>query len=77
MLIAKKVLYMIENYFSFIKNLNSIHFFPNDKKIVINKDFKQITQKLKANLNYLKFLGQRLFIGDNRTFAREFYKIFN
>jgi len=77
MLIAKKVLYIIENYFSFIKNLNSIHFFPNDKKIVINKDFKQITQKLKANLNYLKFLGQRLFIGDNRTFVREFYKIFN
>ena len=71
--LAKKLIFIIDNFLSFIHDLNSIHYFPKDKISIVNKDFKQISSKINGNLKFLKFLGKYLADGGVRTYSKKFF----
>ena len=75
MLFAQKVIYFIENFKSFGKDLKIKQTYANDSKKIIDEEYSIINKKLKKNLKYFNFLGKRLADGDMYTYAKNFYAL--
>lgn len=74
-LLAKKVIYLIENFKSFGKDLKVSQTYPNDSKKKIDEEFLIISNNLNKNLKYFNFLGERLANGDEYTYSKDFYSL--
>ena len=71
--LAKKTIYMIENYKSFGNDLNVSQIYPNDSMNKIKKEYQTISKNLKKNIKYFNFMGKKLANGDKYTYSKKFY----
>ena len=74
---AKQLIYLIENYKSFGKDLDVSQTYAGDSKKQFKKEYLSISKNVEKNIKYFQFLGKRLNFGDNYTYSKRFYLLNN
>ena len=75
MYFARKIIYLIENYKSFIKDINVKNVYTNDSRQRKNEEFLTIEKNLNKNIKYFYLLGRNLANGDKFTYSKNFYDL--